>query len=29
MVDVTPVIGTHVGPHALGVAALVEEEPQD
>ena len=26
IVDVTPVIGTHVGPHALGFAAVIEVE---
>jgi fatty acid-binding protein DegV len=24
-VDVTPVIGTHVGPHAMGIAALLAD----
>jgi DegV family protein with EDD domain len=29
VVEATPVIGAHVGPHALGVAALLEDEEQD
>lgn len=29
IVDVTPVIGTHVGPHALGVAVVLDKENPD